>query len=217
MRLKSLNIYFLLTALLFLLTCALIAWLNVKGQPELWINRHTHLYYDKFFLYATELGHGLFFAAVVIALMFVRVSYAAVVAFSGLICSIVSGTLKRIVFSDSPRPPKFFEGMDLHFVQGSEILYANSFPSGHTMTAFCMCFLLAHISRDGKWGFVLALIAAAVGLSRVYLLKHFFIDVFTGGMIGLVIGFVAYTWLLPRVEHLNYKLMRRGFVRLPNP
>src|SRR5689334_10526237 len=126
MRHKSFNVYFLLIAVLFVVCCATFAFAFPKGEPELWINRHAHLYSDKFFLYATEAGHGLFFAAVVIVLTFVRISYAAVVAFSGLMCSIISGTLKHIVYADSPRPPKFFEGLQLHHVEGSQILYANS-------------------------------------------------------------------------------------------
>jgi membrane-associated phospholipid phosphatase len=213
MRPKSLNPYFLAVAFLFLAVSAALAFGWPKGTPELWINRHTHLYSDKFFLYATEIGHGLFFTAVVIVLTFVRISYAAVVAFSGLLCSIVSNALKHLVYADAPRPPKFFEGMQLHFVQGSEILYANSFPSGHTMTAFALCFLLSQLARNQRWGLVYGLLSAAVGLSRVYLLKHFFLDVFIGAIVGMVIAFVAYRLLLPHAEHLDYKLTRKGLVK----
>lgn len=214
MHRRALNAYFIFPALLFVAMFAFFAFYFPKGEPELWINRNTNHYSDRFFLYATEGGHGLFFAAVVIALLFVRVGYAAALAFAGLLSALITQTMKRLVYADAPRPPKFFEGLDLHFVSGSEILYKYSFPSGHTMSAFACMFLLAHLLREKKWGMPLALLAGAVGLSRVYLLKHFFLDVFIGSGVGLLIALFIYYAIFPAARKWNYKLTRSGFVRL---
>lgn len=214
MHRRALNVWFVVPALVFVALFGFFAFYFPKGVPELWINAHTNLYSDQFFLYATELGHGLFFAGAVVALLFVRVGYAAAVAFAGLICALVTQTMKRLVYADAPRPPKFFEGLHLHFVSGSEVLYTYSFPSGHTMSAFAVMFLLAHLVNEKKWGMGFGLLAGAVGMSRVYLLKHFFLDVFVGASVGLVIALLVHHFIFPIARTLNYKLTRRGFVRL---
>ncbi|HZF99378.1 MAG TPA: phosphatase PAP2 family protein, partial [Chitinophagales bacterium] len=109
---------------------------------------------------------------------------------------------------------RFFEGLDLHYVEGSEILYHNSFPSGHTMTAFALFFLVAQLVKQKAWGLGFAGGAIAVGMSRVYLLKHFFLDVCIGGSIGIAIGLLVHFVVMPVAEKWNYKLTHRGIQRL---
>ena len=61
-----------------------------------------------------------------------------------------------------------------------------SFPSGHSATAFAAATAVAILSPRLR---VPALaIAAAVGLSRVYLRVHFPLDVFAGALLGAGIG-----------------------------
>lgn len=214
MHRKALNVYFLIPALLFLAACGFIALTVPQGETELWINGRALAAADFFFLHATEAGHGLFFAAVVAIFLFVHIGYAAALTLGGLLCSVVSNTMKHAVYTDAPRPPRFFEGLDLHHVEGSEILYHNSFPSGHTMTAFALFFMLSQLVRKQAWGLLLALAAVAVGLSRVYLLKHFFLDVCIGGFIGLAIGLFVHFVVMPAAQKWNYRLTRRGIRRL---
>jgi membrane-associated phospholipid phosphatase len=40
---------------------------------------------------------------------------------------------------------------------------------------------------------ILMAMAILVGLSRVYLLQHFFIDIYFGSLIGFLIGIITYT------------------------
>jgi len=59
------------------------------------------------------------------------------------------------------------------------------------------------------------IMAVLVGVSRVYLVQHFFIDVYAGACIGLisVIGGIAATqlWFLKNYpERLQGSLLRRG-------
>jgi len=61
-----------------------------------------------------------------------------------------------------------------------------SFPSGHTSAAFAVATVLAHEYPKHRGAFYGA--AAAVGLSRVLLDKHFTSDVFVGGLIGVAAG-----------------------------
>lgn len=65
----------------------------------------------------------------------------------------------------------------------------DSFPSGHTVTAFSLATVLAMQYRDTVWVPVLSYtVATGVGLSRLTEDKHWLSDVLVGGVIGHVIG-----------------------------
>ena len=70
---------------------------------------------------------------------------------------------------------------------------AFSFPSGHTMNAFAIATALALF-----FPFLapaLALLAVAIGASRVVLGLHFPSDVWAGAALGTLIGAGAYAWV----------------------
>jgi undecaprenyl-diphosphatase len=70
---------------------------------------------------------------------------------------------------------------------------AFSFPSGHTMNAFAIATVLALF-----FPFLapaLALLAVAIGASRVVLGLHFPSDVWAGAALGTLIGAGAYAWV----------------------
>ena len=64
---------------------------------------------------------------------------------------------------------------------------SSSFPSGHTLAAFCTAFVLADTDKQtaANVGF-----AAAVAASRVHLRAHHPTDVIGGAVIGSVLGLV---------------------------
>jgi undecaprenyl-diphosphatase len=61
-----------------------------------------------------------------------------------------------------------------------------SFPSGHTATAFAAAAVVGAIYPRLRWP--LYVVAALVGLSRIYLGVHFTLDVAAGAILGLSIG-----------------------------
>lgn len=71
----------------------------------------------------------------------------------------------------------------------------NSFPSGHTATAFVGAELV-RIEYGWGWGAAAYTAAAATGFLRMYNEKHWFHDVIAGAGIGILSARVAY-WLLP--------------------
>lgn len=82
-----------------------------------------------------------------------------------------------------------------------------SFPSGHTTTAFIFFGLLIHLvfnsSLQTKYKYVISaflfLLSVLVGLSRVYLRKHFASDVIAGFCVGYAWLFVS-LWVLQKFE-----------------
>lgn len=61
-----------------------------------------------------------------------------------------------------------------------------SFPSGHAATAFASAAILGHFDRKRKYFYYL--IASLIGLSRIYLYCHYFLDVVGGMAFGYTIG-----------------------------
>jgi membrane-associated phospholipid phosphatase len=81
----------------------------------------------------------------------------------------------------------------LHRVEGVSIHSLHSFPSGHTQTAFLIFTFLALFCKRTAMAYVLIFTAALVSLSRVYLLQHFFVDIWIGSIIGY--GFLVFILL----------------------
>jgi membrane-associated phospholipid phosphatase len=94
------------------------------------------------------------------------------------------------------RPKKFFEGLNtLNLVPGYENYLYNSFPSGHTTSAFTTFFCLALIIENKYIKFIMFGMALTIGFSRVYLSQHFLNDVYAGSLIGVITSIVTY-WVI---------------------
>lgn len=155
-----------------------------KGSDVLLINgNHTPLL-DVFFKGITTLGNGIIFALIVIAALFTRFEYGILAALIALVNGILVSIFKRALFYGLDRPVKYLHDHTLHFVSGVDVHNINTFPSGHTATAFSAALLITQIIR-GTWGRVTALLLALlVAYSRIYLLQHFLIDIAAGATIG---------------------------------
>ena len=143
------------------------------------VNAHYNDQADWFFRYMTYVGDGIFYDAIIILLLFVRFRYALVALVSFALSGISVQLLKRFVFTDSFRPARFYENSEvsIRIIDGLQMYSNNSFPSGHTTTAFSMFCLLSLISREKKWGYLFFVLAFWTAYSRVYLSQHFVADV----------------------------------------
>ncbi len=83
-----------------------------------------------------------------------------------------------------PRPTRAIRG----FAALAENPDAFSFPSGHAAAAFAVAVTLTGAGLSGPAAAVLAL---AIGLSRVYLGAHYPLDVAAGAMLGIAAGAAA--------------------------
>ena len=91
--------------------------------------------------------------------------------------------------------------VQLGFIPGFEMnKVLTSFPSAHTMAAFALFSFLAFCFPRKPWLSLTCVIAALlVGVSRMYLVQHFFKDVYTGALLGVTLGAIAYQ-LLNQIE-----------------
>jgi len=108
-----------------------------------------------------------------------------------LMTLLTSFVLKNYICYNYPRPYEVF-GDRLHLIVGEHMRHWHSFPSGHTMSAFAMFFLMIFFTEKIYLKWIWLLLALLVGMSRIYLSQHFFEDVLGGSMIGFIIAVFAY-------------------------
>jgi len=106
-------------------------------------------------------------------------SGAAALAFSGLLAQLVKHLTNR------PRPSHLPEAI----VAPDERIFMNSFPSGHTATAFAFaCFVWMQVrgTRSAWIGWLAWGLAVLIGISRIYRGVHYPSDVLAGAVIGVL-------------------------------
>ncbi|MDA3882243.1 MAG: phosphatase PAP2 family protein [Bacteroidales bacterium] len=159
------------------------------GDAVLLVNTYcTYTFFDYFFRAFTAFGNGIVFVVAIVAYMFVSYQKALQYAIVGLLVLVVSFFLKHIVFGPLPRPTLFFNLSEFHYII-PHVDFARhfSFPSGHTMTAFAFFALASYHASRKSLLYIYVILAFIVGLSRIYLLMHFFRDVYAGASIGLAL------------------------------
>jgi membrane-associated phospholipid phosphatase len=181
--------------LLILVICLVIK--LTFSRPEIYfaVNRLYNPAADFLAPFVTDLGNGWF--AIILAAIFTLFSYrkALLIAVSYAVTSLIAQVIKYSF--DLPRPKLYFGDQikDAHFVKGVYILSFDSFPSGHTITAFSLAVLFTYWCRNRAFGILFLFIAVCVGYSRMYLSEHFFEDVVAGSVIGLILTIFCIYWL----------------------
>lgn len=179
----------------------------------LFVNGHYNAFLDAVMPWWTDFGDGATHIAIIVALIVfawrlrrgpVRWGWLAFLGFA--LPSLTSQVLKESFFNHVPRPVTYFASTPsvLHHVPGVELWTYNSFPSGHTITAFSIALTLIYLFQPRRvwtWSLLLFAWALSVGYSRMYLAEHFFRDVYGGAIIGMTMTYVS-LWIgektLPR-------------------
>ncbi len=131
-----------------------------------------------------------------IILLAVNYRFAFIIGVSNLISAIITQTLKQTIFADVVRPKKFFEGIhDLYLIPGVDNYLYNSFPSGHSTCAFSLYFALSLIVKNKTLKLFFFVLALLIGYSRIYLSQHFFADVYSGSLIGVITTIIVYYFI----------------------
>ncbi len=187
------NIFFLVPVLIFIITGIVFLILFPKDIIHLTQNGWYNASLDYYFKYVTHLGDGIAFLGIGVTLMFVKWRYVMGFIIMALLTLFSTGILKNVVYKGQPRPSKYFENTyDLRVVEGVELHQLNSFPSGHTTSAFACWGFVAFLLRNRFLQFMMFLVAGSVGYSRIYLSQHFLEDVIAGATLGTLIAIVSY-------------------------
>ncbi len=204
------KIFFLLCLTWFLVAGALLLVYD-KGSFSLWINKNHNPSADIFFKYATWLGDGYTIGIVCLLLFFVKLRF-------GVLTSIISFTSAFLIsllkdFFNEARPSVYFQGQDIHFVEGLKLYQWHSFPSGHTAAAFTLFCLFAIFVKNKNYSYLFFGLALLVALSRVYLMQHFLVDVYFGSLFGLIFTLGLYQLLMISPMFRNKRWHERSLIK----
>ncbi len=192
------------TFLWFLVIC-MLAWLvglmpliqYTPAEIFSYINGHHSKKADTFFAAVTYIGTAWVIVPVSLLLLlyppYRNKSFFLLMTLCNIVPLLLTHLIKNIL--QRPRPLHIFQSEEwLHFPEGQPLQYANSFPSGHTEAAFALCCFIALILPNKyKWcGVILFALAALTAYSRIYLVQHFYADVFAGSIIGVVFCFLTF-------------------------
>ena len=171
---------------LFVLSVSLLVLFFIpKGYITIFFNSHNTLILDYFFKAYTYVG-TMWACVPIVLFMFYKIkNWGFLLLLSYSVSGLITHLLKRVLIDPNPRPYWGLGHENFHQVAGVEIKKVFSFPSGHTCTAFVMFLIFALISNNKKLGFLYLVLAMLVGISRMYLYQHFFIDTVFGSLIGV--------------------------------
>ncbi|MCE7995476.1 MAG: phosphatase PAP2 family protein [Roseivirga sp.] len=196
----------------YLIVLGMITVLTNHGDVVLWINARHTVQGDFFFKYWTYLGDGVILGAVALYFLFTHLWRFYFMLLAIALQTAFVHIFKQWLYAGEPRPKTFFADQidQLNFVEGVTVRGYDSFPSGHTATAFVLGMVLIWVSKNLYWRFVLFVSAILVGISRIYILQHFARDVFFGSIFGILA--VVLSWQILRKQAWNPRL-ERGLIK----
>jgi len=110
----------------------------------------------------------------------------------GLVAVILGGLSVQIPKHLFCRSRPLAEGAGQFFISSPCLgkgSWLKSFPSGHSVTAFALAYVLSQTYP--KWSPLFYALATLVALSRVYLASHFPSDIVAGAALGLFAGWIV--------------------------
>ena len=106
----------------------------------------------------------------------------------------------------------FFEGIHtIRTLDGYPVYRWNSFPSGHSVSAFTLAVVLTYILPNKHKHWIILPLAIITAFSRVYLAQHFFEDIVAGSILGVVLTFQLIWWLEKSTWYHSPKLEGKLF------
>ena len=158
-----------------------------KNEAFLYLNANLGLVADKVFEYSSYLAEGWIWIPYFIVLVGLYKKDTAFILMNFLVSTLLTQFAKNYIFDTAMRP--MASGLDatqIHTIPGVEIHTFNSFPSGHTATAFTL-FLLTTYLFPNKYALSIGIIYAMVcSYSRIYLAQHFPLDLAGGIFVALL-------------------------------
>lgn len=183
---------FLYPYFFLLAVCIFLMLVFTKKELYFTVNQVHTVFADVFFTYVTQLGSSRGCIAIAILLILINFRKGFLLASSYILTFIISQTIKHLV--NAPRPHLFFAKKlnGIYLVKGVVMLDKDSFPSGHSVSAFTAAVVLTYFAKGKFTALVVLVLAVLVAYSRLYLSEHFLEDVTTGSAIGV---FITTFWL----------------------
>jgi len=167
-----------------------------KTGALLFFSDHRSAIADFAFRWITRAGEIPAWAIVTVIAIFFRPRWAVLIGIAAPIVWFTKDLLKNFFRHD--RPFTYFTNLDMldqiQLVPGVILQTGpTSFPSGHTISAFALYGLIALLAPARlRYIFPLFALCAGVAVSRVYLVQHFWADVYAGSMFGAAIALMVY-------------------------
>ncbi|HVW98108.1 MAG TPA: phosphatase PAP2 family protein [Mucilaginibacter sp.] len=184
--LKQVRLFFI-PYLILLCACLILKAIFTKQEIYFAVNGVYSAAADAIAPYVTDAGNG--WTIITLSAILLLFNYRAgfLMGSTYAITSLTAQVVKYI--ADAPRPTLLYHDQlsRIHLVKGVYMLQFNSFPSGHTVTAFSTAIVICYLIKEKRWSFLLLIAAVAVGYSRMYLSEHFFEDVTTGSALGVLL------------------------------
>ena len=207
--------FFFIPYLILLSTSLVIKMIYKREDIYFAVNSFHNTFTDWIAPYITDMGEGLTIVilSVIIALYNYRKAFLLLTSYA--VTAIMAQLIKHLI--NAPRPKLYFAAQlkRMYFVKGVEIYSYNSFPSGHTVSAFSAAVVLTYLVKNKSWGLAFLIAAILVGYSRMYLSEHFFEDVIAGSVLGVILT-VIWLYFLERKQFMQGDKWDRGLLRRNN-
>ncbi len=221
------RLYYILSAILLAVLATLMC-IYDKGTLHLMLCDHHTAAGDVFFPVYTQVAEwGIYVVAVL--LMLYKFGWGCFLLVSNWVAGGIGQIIKHI--AQAPRPVTWFAqhypDVQLPAIEGIEFKEWNSFPSGHTITFFCLFLVLTMVIEElyhtakrsyseavfqRQRSFSVSGLSAAGGLfalatlgaySRIYMSMHFAEDIFAGIILG--VGITALLSLfIPKLSNTRF-------------
>jgi membrane-associated phospholipid phosphatase len=204
---KSLHFTNFRTALIICILLALFiltfSFYEGKNNAFLLLNTNLGKPADYFFEYFTNMGDGLLWLVWLVAIFVAKRKYLfPLIISSFVLTTIFTQVFKYVILPDEARPSTAIaDQSQIHFVAGVTIHSINSFPSGHTATAFTFVLLIALTVKRRDFLVLAFIVAVLVGYSRIYLGQHFPLDVGA----GIIVAILSVSLSVPIYKRLERK------------
>jgi len=164
---------------------------------------------DNFFKYFTHVGDGIFAVIIAIFIFLFNKRNGIFILSTYIVSGLFTSFLKNYFYSDVNRPHfvfgYFVQHIKLKYIEGVEMVGQNSFPSGHSTSAFALFTCLALITENKLLKVIFFIIALMAAFSRTYLSQHWLVDVTFGSLIGTITAVIFYFIFInnSKLEKLN--------------
>ena len=193
----ALGISFCIAILLFL-----ASYLVGRELVFLWLNNDLGKIADLFFNYCSHLAEGWIWIPYFILFFGWYKKDAIFILLNFLISTLLTQIPKNFIWAKVSRPlASNIAPEQIHTVKGVEMHFWNSFPSGHTATAFTLFLLTVYLLPKKSVLVIGLLYAIACGYSRIYLGQHFPLDV-AGGIIVAIITLILSILIRKKDSHV---------------